>query len=92
MSVFFFLIVMEREGKEWKKNVMEVAEKKEENEGVSDAIEKKNEEDEVERIQINRAALPVLWAMVATEREGYSYEEYLSFWKAIDGIISHSKG
>jgi hypothetical protein len=73
-----------------KRKAMENAEKNVENESVSEPIEPKKEE--LERIEINRAPVLTLWVAVVAERQGYAYEEGLSFGKAISGILAHSKG
>lgn len=79
-------------GRGRKRKVIENAEKQVENESVSEPTETKKEEDEGERIQINRAPVLTLWVAVVAEREGYSFEEGLSFGKAIAGILAQSKG
>lgn len=43
-------------------------------------------------IKINRAPVLTLWVAVVAEREGYSFQEALSFGKYIAGIFAHSKG
>lgn len=71
---------------------MENAEKEVGNESVSEPIEPKEKEEEVERIEINRAPVLTLWVAAVAERQGYSFEEGLSFGKAVSGILAHSKG
>lgn len=81
---------MAGKGRGPKTKVMENAEKEVENESMSEPIKPK--EEEVERIEINRAPVLTLWVAVVAERQGYSYEEGLSFGKAVSGILAHSKG
>lgn len=43
-------------------------------------------------IQINRAPVLVLWVAVVAEREGFSFEEGLSFGQAVAAMFAQSKG
>ncbi|KAH7352938.1 hypothetical protein KP509_19G070600 [Ceratopteris richardii] len=45
-----------------------------------------------DKIKINRAPVLNLWVVVVAMREGYSYEEGLSFGRAITGMLAQSKG
>ncbi|EFN57989.1 hypothetical protein CHLNCDRAFT_142148 [Chlorella variabilis] len=40
----------------------------------------------------NRAPVLTLWAAVVAQREGYSWEEGLTFGRYIAGVLAHSKG
>ncbi|GLJ29706.1 hypothetical protein SUGI_0585970 [Cryptomeria japonica] len=53
---------------------------------------KKTKTESEKRIEINRAPVLTLWVAVVAEREGYSFQEGLSFGKLIAGIFAHSKG
>eukprot|EP00252_Welwitschia_mirabilis_P013196 TRINITY_DN29116_c0_g1_i1.p1 TRINITY_DN29116_c0_g1~~TRINITY_DN29116_c0_g1_i1.p1 ORF type:complete len:218 (-),score=39.66 TRINITY_DN29116_c0_g1_i1:73-726(-) len=62
---------------------------------VTDAMagqRKRKEAGNEEKIRVNRAPVLTLWVAVVAEREGYSFEEGLSFGKAISGLFALSKG
>src|SRR5512134_1700010 len=44
------------------------------------------------RIQINRAPVLTLWAVIVAERLGYDKKEALTFGKAVAGLNAQSKG
>ena len=44
------------------------------------------------KIQINRAPVLTLWAVVAAERLGFNHDEALSLGKAVAGLTAQSKG
>lgn len=44
------------------------------------------------KISINRAPVLTLWAAAVAERQGYSYEEGLTFGRWISGVMAQSKG
>lgn len=44
------------------------------------------------KIRVNRAPVLTLWVAVVAHREGYKFEEGLSFGKAIAGMLAQSKG
>ncbi|KAI5082073.1 hypothetical protein GOP47_0001816 [Adiantum capillus-veneris] len=44
------------------------------------------------KIKVNRAPVLTMWVAAVAEREGYSFEEGLSFGKAIAGLMAQSKG
>lgn len=43
-------------------------------------------------IPINRAPVLTLWAAVVAQRQGFSWEEALTFGKQVSGILAQSKG
>ncbi|MCO5593525.1 hypothetical protein L7F22_047539 [Adiantum nelumboides] len=45
-----------------------------------------------DKIKVNRAPVLTMWVAVVATCEGYSYEEGLSFGKAIAGLLAQSKG
>lgn len=49
-------------------------------------------DDSPTKIHINRAPVITLWVPVVAERQGFKFEEGLSFGKAIAGMYAHAKG
>lgn len=45
-----------------------------------------------DQILINRAPVLTLWAAVAAQRQGFSFQEGLSFGREISGLLAQSKG
>lgn len=56
------------------------------------AHEESGKKEMEDKISINRAPVLTLWVAVVATREGYTYEEGLSFGKAIAGLMAQSKG
>eukprot|EP00850_Spirogloea_muscicola_P000047 SM000001S04449 [mRNA] locus=s1:273364:275578:- [translate_table: standard] len=58
--------------------------------GPEGQAEQSKQQNEV--VKINRAPVLTLWVAVVAQREGYSFEEAVTFGKAISGLYAHSKG
>eukprot|EP00249_Psilotum_nudum_P003581 c17039_g1_i1 orf=104-820(-) len=44
------------------------------------------------RVMVNRAPVLTLWVATVAQREGYTFEEGVSFGRAIAGMLAHAKG
>eukprot|EP00897_Mesotaenium_endlicherianum_P006894 jgi/Mesen1/6232/ME000320S05423 len=62
-----------------------------EDEGKGETNEETAKKDE-NSVKINRAPVLTLWVAVVAVREGYAYEEGLTFGKAVSGLYANSKG
>ncbi|KAJ7549019.1 hypothetical protein O6H91_07G036800 [Diphasiastrum complanatum] len=54
--------------------------------------QKKTQEDQDNQVRVNRAPVLTLWVAVVAQKEGYQFEEGLTYGKHIAGVYAHSKG
>eukprot|EP00246_Nothoceros_aenigmaticus_P017072 TRINITY_DN8094_c0_g1_i1.p1 TRINITY_DN8094_c0_g1~~TRINITY_DN8094_c0_g1_i1.p1 ORF type:complete len:622 (-),score=154.55 TRINITY_DN8094_c0_g1_i1:348-1976(-) len=89
-----------KEGSEAKLANIEPDDVKERNVGAGDEKNRSGEavttgekgDDESKKVHINRAPVITLWVAVVGEREGFKFDEGLSFGKAIAGMYAQAKG
>lgn len=69
-----------------------ISDQKKEEEEVLKSFKQEPEEKEHSKILINRAPVLTLWVAVVAEREGYTFEEGLSFGRFIAALFARTKG
>lgn len=69
-----------------------ISDQKKEEEEVLKSFKQEPEEKEHSKILINRAPVLTLWVAVVAEREGYAFEEGLSFGRFIAALFARTKG